>query len=519
MPNKLITMKDIRSIISLSQKGFSVRQISREVQLSRNSVATYLERFKASSFTGEELLKMDDAGFSAIAYASARQLQPEPQKQYFVSRIEYFLSELKRTGVTRYLLWEEYKKEYPSGYSYSQFCDLLAQHRKVHEATMHFEHKPAAVMMVDFAGDALSYVDKASGEVITCPVFVAVLPYSGYSFAVALSDSRQPNVIKALNSCLDYFGGVPASVKYDNMKTAVIKSCRYEPVFTDTMVQWSLHNNTALLAARVRKPRDKASVENEVKLVYQRIYAPLRDKVFFNLNELNSHIVEQLKTHHQKSFHKKDYSRLERFINDEKDLLQPLPKEKFVVRHATKAKVQKSYHIVLGEDRHYYSVPFSYIGKTAHVIYDTDTVEIYYDHKRIALHVRSFKPNGFTTLKEHMPESHQRYSEQQGWTPEYFLGQALKIGSYTHLYIQKVLQSKSFTEQTYNACLGIMRLAKSYSPERMEAACRRALAGQRYNYTTLNNILIHHLDTQPSGELSLFPMPEHDNLRGPEAYE
>jgi transposase len=519
MPNKLITMKDIRRIISLVEKGFSARQISGEMRLSRNTVSNYIGRFKASSFTGEELLKMDDAAFSAIAYASTRQCQPEPKKEYFISRIEYFLSELKRTGVTRDLLWQEYKKDFPDGYSYSQFCDLLAQQRKVQEATMHLEHNPAEVMMVDFAGDNLSYVDKASGEIIKCPVFIAVLPYSGYSFAIALSDSRQPNVIKALNSCLDYFGGVPGSVKYDNMKTAVIKSCRYEPVFTDTMVQWSLHNNTGLLAARVRKPKDKASVENEVKLVYQRIYAPLRDSIFFSLSELNSHIVEQLKVHHQKCFQKKDYSRLECFIKGEKDLLQPLPKEKFVVRHVVKAKVQKSYHIILGEDRHYYSVPFSYIGKTVNVIYDTDTVEIYYDHKRIALHVRSYKPNGFTTIKEHMPESHQRYSEQQGWTPEYFLRQALKIGSYTHLYIEKVLKSKSFTEQTYNACLGIMRLAKSYSPERMEAACKRALAGQRYTYTTINNILIHHLDTILSDELLLFPMPEHENLRGPEAYE
>ena len=129
---------------------------------------------------------------------------------------------------------------------------------------MHFSHTPADVMMVDFAGDNLSYVDKASGELISCPVFVAVLPYSGYSFAVALSNATQPNVIKALNGCLDYFGGVPQAIKCDNMKTAVSKSNRYEPVFTDTLIQWSLHNNTSLLAARVRKPKDKASVENEV---------------------------------------------------------------------------------------------------------------------------------------------------------------------------------------------------------------------------------------------------------------
>lgn len=519
MSNKLVTMKNIRSIIMLFLKGYSGRQIAKEIKLSRNTVKTYLERFNASTYSLEQLFQMDDAALSDIAYAAISQSKAKPKKEYFLSRIDYFINELKRTGVTRHLLWEEYKKDNANCYKYSQFCDLLAQLRKVNEATMHFEHKPGGVMMVDFAGDNLSYVDKSSGEIIRCPVFVAVLPYSGYSFAEALSDAAQPNVIKALNSCLAYFGGVPLSVKCDNMKTAVSKSSRYEPVFTDTIMQWGLHNNTGLLAARVRKPKDKASVENEVKLVYQRIYAPLRDKVFFSLSELNSHIVEQLKVHHQKCFQQKDYSRLECFIAHEKILLQPLPKERFVIKHVARAKVQKSYHIVLGEDRHYYSVPFSFIGKTVNAIYDTDTVEIYYEHKRIALHVRSYKPNGFTTIKEHMPESHQRYSEQRGWTPDYFLQQALKVGSYTHLYIEKVLKSKSFTEQTYNACLGIMRLSKSYSPERMEAACKRALSGKCYNYTTINNILIKHLDTLDPEELLLFPMPVHDNVRGPEAYK
>jgi transposase len=519
MANKLKTMKNIRSVLVLHQKGFSGRQISKEMRLSRNTIKIYLDRFAASSLTLEQLLKLDDDAFGAIAYASYRQLAPEPKKEYFTSRISYFLSELNRTGVTRHLLWQEYKKEQPNGYSYSQFCDLLSENRKVQEASMHFEHHPAKVMMVDFAGDSLTYVDKATGGIIKCPVFVAVLPYSGYSFAVALSDSRQPNVIKALNVCLAYFGGVPHSVKCDNMKTAVSKSSRYEPVFTEVIAQWALHNNTALLAARVRKPKDKASVENEVKLVYQRIYAPLRDNVFFSLSELNSHITAQLKEHHQKPFQKKDESRLQSFIKNEKALLQPLPKEPFVITHIARAKVQKSYHIILSEDHHYYSVPFSFIGKTVNAIYDTDTVEIYFEHKRIALHTRSYKPNGFTTIKEHMPESHRRYSEQKGWTPDYFLQEALKIGTCTHLYIDKVLKSKSFTEQTYNACLGIMRLARSYSHQRMEAACKRALKGQSYNYTTINNILNHNLDTIETEELLLFQIPEHNNLRGSEAYK
>lgn len=521
MSNNVVIMQNVRSILQLLQRGYSGRKIAKELGLSRNTVKQYTDRFTACSFSLEQLFRMDDAGLHSIAYADAKQMQDDERTSIFKLQVPCFIAELKRTGVTKYLLWQEYKENHEQGFSYSQFCELFAQYSKVHEATMHFEHEPAAVMMVDFAGDYLTYVDKDSGEVIKCPVFVAVLPCSGYSFAVALPNATQPYVIKALNLCLQYFGGAPQSLKCDNMKTAVRKSCRYEPVFTDTLTQWGHHNNIALLAARVRKPKDKASVENEVKVIYQRIYAPLRNTVFFSLSELNQHIVVQLKEHHRHLLQKKDYSRYEKFINTEQPLLQPLPAESYYIRHTVKAIVQRNYHITLGEDRHHYSVPFSFIGKSTNVIYDTDTVEVYFENKRIALHVRSFKPHAFSTIKEHMPQSHQRFSEQKGWTPQYFLGEAAKIGPNTGQYIQKVLNARTYTEQTYNACLGILRLALSCTNQRLEAACKRALTGSNYNYTTINNILINNLDTidlPDAIQPTLFKLPEHTNLRGQQSY-
>ena len=420
MANNLVSMQYVRSLIQQLQKGFSQRRIARELQLSRNTVKEYTTRLFQSTYSLQELQQMDDAALAAIMYAHAKQSQADPRREDFKLRISYFTAELKRTGVTRQLLWEEYKQAYPDGYEYSQFCELLAMYHKVADASMHFSYQPASIMMVDFAGDMLSYVDKDSGVVVSCPVFVCVLPYSGYSFAIALSDATQPNVIKALNQCLVYFGGVPQSLKCDNMKQAVSKTCRYEPVFTDTLQQWALHNNITLLAARPGKPKDKAPVENEVKLTYQRIYAPLRDTVFFTIEQLNTAIKEQLALHHQRVFQKKAYSRKDCFITEEQPLLQPLPADAYYVRHSVKAKVQKNYHITLGEDWHHYSVPFAYISKSVNAVYDTDTVEIYYEHKRIALHRRSYKKHGYTTCKEHMPESHQRYSEQRGWDEEYF---------------------------------------------------------------------------------------------------
>jgi hypothetical protein len=299
----------------------------------------------------------------------------------------------------------------------------------------------------------------------------------------------------------------------------VSKSCRYEPVFTDTLQQWALHNNITLMATRPGKPKDKAPVENEVKLTYQRIYAPLRDRVFFSLNELNAAIKDQLTAHHSRPFQNKNCSRVQLFTKEEKPLLQSLPQSAYYIRHCVEAKVQKNYHILLGEDWHNYSVPFSYIGKTVKVVYDADTVEIYFEHKRIAVHTRSYKEHGITSVKEHMPQNHQHQWEKKGWDSEYFLGEAQKIGPNCFLYMGGLLKSRQFIEQIYKSCEGLLRLAKAYTSQRLEAACKRALKGYNFSYNTVKNILLNNLDILERTEQPfIFTMPAHDNLRGAEAY-
>jgi transposase len=529
MANKPLIMQQIRMLIQLLERGYSQRHISRALQRSRNTVSYYCNRL--SSYNLSELQTLDDGALSQIVYGKAGEQTPADSDKLntfppllreddFNNQLSYFCSELKRTGVTRLLLWREYKGQYPTGYGYTQFCERLKAGQKISEATMHFSYHPAEVMMVDFAGDKMHYVEKETGLMVECPVFVCVLPYSGYAFALALPNMKSEQVIMALNACLHYFGGVTQSVKCDNMAQAVRKSCRYEPLFTDIINDWTLHNHTTPMAARPRKPKDKASVENLVNLTYQRIYAPLRNTTFFSLTEINNAIDKQLKLHNEQLFQKKDFSRMERFIKEEQPLLQPLPATPYFIRHTAQAKVQRNYHIVLGEDWHYYSVPFSFIGKTVNAVYDSDTVEIYFEHNRIAFHRRSYKKHGYTTLKEHMPESHRRYSEQRGWTDDYFLEQAAKTGAHVHLYIEALLKGKEFKEQAYNSCLGLLRLTKAYGNERMDAACKRALKGQVYNYRTIDNILKNGLDKQELLQQGdLFQIPLHDNVRGAKAYE
>jgi transposase len=226
MANNLLPMILLRTIIQLLQKGFSHRRIARELKLSRNTVKDYSSRLLSLHHGLEALQAMDDATLSALLYGDSKQQKFDPRREDFLLRLPFFIQELKRTGVTRLLLWQEYKQAYADGYGYSQFCELLTGQSKVQNATMHFTYRPAELLMVDFAGDMMHYVHRDSGEVVSCPVFVAVLPYSGYSFVIALGDARQPNVIKALNECLHYLEGVPQCLKCDNMKQAVSKSCR-----------------------------------------------------------------------------------------------------------------------------------------------------------------------------------------------------------------------------------------------------------------------------------------------------
>lgn len=523
MSNKVISMQLVRTLLQSLDKGFSLRHISRELKLSRKTVTQYVTRLQSSGYSFTALRQLDDALLASLVYTpksiDSPQTSDDPRKQDFLSRIDYFITELKRPGVTRLLLWQEYRKENIQSFGYTQFCVLLSTHRRNRDLSMYLDYKPGEVIMVDFAGDKISYTDRSSGEIIDCPVLVCILPYSGFSFVAALADASIPQLVKALNRCLAFFEGVPHTLKTDNMKQIVYKSCRYEPVFSEVMQQWALHYNIDLVTARVAKPKDKAPVENEVKLTYQRIYAPLRDKQFFSLAELNTAIGEQTQLHHDKLFQRKKYSRRICFETEEKNLLQPLPSGSFELKHRVKAKVQKNYHITLGEDWHHYSVPYQQVSKTVTAVYDTDIVEIYLEHQRIALHKRSYKPHGHTTTQEHMPEGHQRYFEQKGWTADYFLRQGETIGPHTHQYIQGVLKGKRFTEQTYNACRGLLRLAKDYGPQRLEAASKRALQGNNYNYRTIHNILLNNLDKQSPEQGDLFRMPDHDNLRGPQAYE
>ncbi|MBU4273900.1 IS21 family transposase [Candidatus Parcubacteria bacterium] len=520
MANKQISMLQIKKALQLLEEGRSERSISTQLKLSRNTLRHYQNKFQTSGLSYSKILALSDTELSFLIYGELSKSVKTSRQEQFDSLIDYFLLELKRVGVTRQLLWKEYLQQDPDGYGYSQFCDRLNQFRikSNMDVTMHLDHVAGERMQVDFAGKKLSYVDKDSGEEKQCPVLVCTLPFSGYTYVEALANASQRNLYESLGRCLSYFQGVPSNVLSDNMKQFVDKASRYEPRFNEMAQQWSVYYNTTLSAARVRKPKDKPSVEKEVHNSYLRIFAPLRNTIFYSLQELNYSIFEQLDKHNATPMQRYGSSRKERFEQQEKYLLKPLPLTEFVVKQEVKAKVQRNYHVILGEDMHQYSVPYTHVGETVKIVYDYSEVEIFLNMRRIALHSRSPRRNGYSTKEEHMPERHLRYKETKGWNADYFISQASKIGDNAAEIFKRILARNKFPEQTYNACLGLLSLSKKYGYQRFEAACKHALPAAGITYGLMKNILANNQDKIVELTTKDIYIPEHENLRGKDVY-
>lgn len=512
MAAKATQVEQLKQVLQLKQDGFSIKAIVRRTGLARNTVKKYLARLEDApqSITAKEL--------SELAYDSDPSPQRNPRYLLLLNHFETAEKELSKTGVTKQLLWIEYKERHPEGYNYSQYCYHFSEYLKHKEVVMHLEHRAGERIMMDYAGKKLHYTSPDSGEVVCCEVFVAVLPHSGLTFCRAVHSQTTADFITCINEMLYYFGGSPLTILCDNLKTAVTRPCRYEPGFTDLCYQLSEHYSTTFTATRPYHPRDKAMVERAVNICYHHIYAPLRHEVFTSLKQLNQAIKEKLDWLNQKPYKGSSYSRRDLFLEGEQQLLKPLPSQAFNPKKVVQATVQRNYHIQLTEDRHYYSVPYRFAGKKVRVLYDQRTLEIYLEQERIALHFRSGMGSCYHTIDAHMPSSHQNALNIKGFTKQDLLAQALEVGPFTHQALERILLSSFYPEQNFKSAHGVLMLIKAYGRERVEAACRRVLTGTRINYTLIKNILRTGLDKKPLEPEEMVQLPLHDNIRGAEHY-
>jgi transposase len=511
MAQKPIVMEQLKQIIQLQTDGISIREIARRVGISRNSVRKYLSLFN----TNENL---SDSELADKAYSNDLLEHDAERLRQLTAHFSSAGTELSKTGVTRQLLWREYLVKHPDGYSYSRYCYHLNQYLKNRDLSMHLEYEAGDMIMIDFAGKPQCYIDPSTGERISCQVFVAILPFSGLIFCKAVASQRSEDFLTCINAMLKFYGAVPATILCDNLKTAVTRPSRYEPVFTDLCQQLSEHYDTTFSATRPYSPRDKAMVERAVRIVYTHVYAPLRNRDFTSLQALNAAMHEQLMLLNNKPYKNTPYSRHYFFEKQEHSLLKNLPAEAFCPKKVVQLTVQRNYHIQLTEDHRYYSVPYQYVGKKVKVLYDARVVEVYLDNQRIALHIRKPHHTAYTTLGEHMPPHHQRMQQIKGFNREDLLAQASRIGKATLQATELMLENSIYIEQNYKACFGMLMLQKKYNVPRLEAACSRALQGPRVNYTMIKNILERGLDKQ----LPLIEeqhIPAHDNIRGKDHYQ
>ena len=481
-------MTKYREILRLKSLDFSERNIAISCIVSRNTVSKVVRKANEYGLTWPLPDDLTDKAIGRMLFPKEQSATNKRMPDY-----SYIQKELLRNGVTKKLLWIEYCEECRMNgeepLMYSQFCYYIQQDEQKRRATMHISRKPGEQVEVDWAGDPAYIIDPDTGEITDAHIFVGVMTYSQYTYVEAFINEQQKAWITAHVHMYEFFGGVAKILVSDNCATAVNlrKSTWYTPELNATYYAMAEHYGTAILPARVRKPKDKPNVEGSVNLVANWITAVLRNEQFFSLAELNAAIRDKLEQYNANLFQKKEGSRLSLFLGEEQPLLATLPATRFELADWRQATVQFNYHIVV--DKMYYSVPYQYIKNKVEVRVTEAIIEVFYHQNRITSHKRlTGRPGQYSTVLEHMPEDHQKYLE---WNGDRFRRWANQIGRSTNEVVNSILTSGRVEQQSYRSCMGLLRLAEKYSPERLDAACERALAfSYSPSYKSIKNLLV-----------------------------
>jgi len=505
-------MRKTREILRLKHEaGLSHRVIGQSLGIANSTVSDACARLKFAGLTWEEAAALSDAALEDRLYRNPFEPVIDPREPDW-ARVREELGSHRH--VTLQLLWREYRDEHPDGYGYSWFCERYRAWLKRVDVVMRQEHKPGEKLFVDWAGDTMPVIDPETGGIRPAYLFVAVLGASSYLYAEAALSQDTAAFLAAHCRAFESLGGVPALIVCDNLKTGVKRPDRYEPDIHEPYADLAAHYGTAILPARVRKPRDKAKVEAGVLMACRQIMAPLRHKTFFSLSDLNSAVAALTAKINARPFKKLPGSRESVFLERERGCLRPLPAEPYLYRTRKTATVSIDYHVELSG--HLYSVPWHLARQRVELVFDGSTVEILHRGERVALHPRSMAKGRTSTRPEHMPEKHRSFAE---WTPERISAWAAKTGPATSALASAIMASRPHPELGFRSCLGILRLGDKYGAARLEAACGRALACGARSYRSVRSILERGLDAAPlPAPAPAAPVPAHTNVRGPAYY-
>ena len=507
MPTERLSMRRIRDVMRLRYaQGLSERQIAASLGLGKGTVGAYLTRARVAGLTWPLPEALCDDDLELLLFPAAPSV---PDRERPVPDWAVVYRELRRPGVTRALLWEEYRAAHPLGFGYAWFCEHFDAWKGRVRPTMRQSHVGGEKVFVDFAGDTIDVIDPGTGEARAAKLFVAAMGASNFTYAEAVASEGLEDWIGAHVRMFAFLGGAPRVVVPDNLKAAVIRADRFDPGLNRTYAEMAAHYGTAILPARPRRPRDKAKVEVAVQVAQRWVLARLRNRRFFSLAELNAAIRRLLDELNMRVMRGYGASRADLFATLDRPHLQPLPPQPYEFARWKRARVAPDYHVEV--DGSWYSVPFGLIRQEADIRICGAVVEIFHKGHRVASHPRCPGRRSHVTLPEHMPSAHRRHAE---WTPARVLAQAAKLGPSVVAFCEAVMADRPHPEQGFRTCLGVLALARSHDAARLDAACRRALSIRARSVASIRSILQTGLDRAFIEDVPEDRPLRHPNIRG-----
>ena len=516
MSRKRTSLRKVRKLINGYMLGFtSSRDLGEFVGISHVSVQTFLKQLERSSYSFEELSKLDDEALSALIHPS----KPGPECNKPMpdfEKIHNLLTQRRKTGITRTLLWQEYREDHPDGYGLTQFNEYYrrwVKHQK--KPSPPINRVPGERLYVDFSGLKMHYVIRDTGEKITCEIYVSAMGDSGKIYCEASHSQSIPDWLKVTENAFLYYGGVSALVTPDNLKSAVTKACRYDPDNNRVFEEFCDHYGTAIYATRVCAPKDKALAENAVQNIQRWIIAPLRNRVFFSLRELNEAIWEKLEILNNRPFTERDGSRASVFTESDLPALKPLPADRFEYAEWKKAVVQENCHV--SYKRCQYSVHHSYTHKEVDLRITADGIEVFLKNERIASHARLKGVKRRSTCFEHLPPASQAWELMPVKVKKWLKSREGKTLELARL----VYSGEKHPTLSLKRIRGLMSLEKNYGREEFEKGCAFALRTEReYRHGTMSAIMQYKLFERGQLDLELEEnVVEHENIRGGDYYK